>query len=253
MQQPGPRALARRIFVGAFYTRRSFGRRGLRAGAISWKAYRADRDKRADLLAQGRLVAEAIDLRLVAELTGSPADLGTQAYSRLVEHLSLLRRASRELRFIYLAGMSADGAVIFLVDAEPPGSEAHSQPGQVYGEATEAFKAVFTGRQAAVEGPVSGRWGTWVSALVPVMAPGPEDVIAVLGQDVDAGGWYLEIARRCLPTAALALLSLGAAGFFAALLRGSESARRQVAASEARLSASEQRYRLAAENTGQLV
>jgi len=45
-------------------------------------------------------------------------------------------------------------------------------------------------------GPVSDRWGTWVSALVPLTDPQGGHVLAVLGMDIDARVWKWDLAAR---------------------------------------------------------
>ncbi len=145
------------------------------AGALFawWMAARADRELRAGLLRQTRLVAQAVELAPVQALTGTPADLAAPAYRRLKRQLSLVRPASQKCRFVYLLGRRADGAVFFFVDSEPAGSQDYSPPGQVYSEASEGFRRIFDTRTEITEGPVTDRWGTWVSALVPLTDPPP--------------------------------------------------------------------------------
>ena len=73
----------------------SAGRRGFRvaagiaavlvAGALFswWMAVRTDRELRADLLQQARLVAQGLDIERVRMLSGTKADLDDPAYLHL--------------------------------------------------------------------------------------------------------------------------------------------------------------------------
>lgn len=146
----------------------------LLAGALCtwWLASRADREMRADLLAQTRLTDGALNIERVMSLTGTEADLSSPEYLRLKEQLAAVRAANPKCRFVYLMGRRADGAVFFLADSEPAGSENESPAGQVYAEASEEVHRVFNTHTAAVEGPVTDRWGTWITALVPFQGHG---------------------------------------------------------------------------------
>jgi PAS domain S-box-containing protein len=208
---------------------------------------------RSELLVQGRLVAEIVGSNEVLSLTGTSADLESSAYRNLKAQLSIVRHVNPAIRFLYLTGLKRDGSVFFFVDSESPDSEDYSAPGQIYEEASEAFKASFRSIEGVVEGPVPDRWGTWVSALVPTMSPLSAQPVAVLGMDVDAKNWTYSILMQCLPLAALTLLFSTVSVFYYFLFRNSEMARRQIAHSRNQLSESEERYRIAANNTGQLV
>jgi len=222
-------------------------------GATYWLARSEDARMRSDLLIQGRMVAETIDSWRIESLSGSAADLQSTDYRRLKAHLELLRSVNPDCRFIYLARLKDDGAVVFLVDSEAPGSNQYSLPGQVYQEASETFRQVFATGVESVAGPAPDRWGSRVSALVPLPAAKGLQPLAVLGMDVDAGQWAGEIYKNCLPAVAMTLLGLSGLAFLSVLLHRSDHARRRLAASEARLAESEERYRIAAENTGQVI
>jgi|GEM_PF-686773 len=222
-------------------------------GATYWLARSEDARMRSELLIQGRMVGETIDSWRIESLSGSAADLQSLDYRRLKEHLKLLRSVNPYCRFMYLAGLKDDGAVVFLVDSEEPGSNHYSSPGQVYQEASEALRQVFATGVESVAGPAADRWGSWVSALVPLPAAKGLRPLAVLGMDIDAGQWTRKIYKNCLPAVAMTLLALSGLAFLSVLLRRSDYARRRIAASEARLAESEERYRIAAENTGQVI
>ena len=151
-----------------------------------WMTLRADREMRADLLAQTRLVAQAINVEHIQSLTGTEADLVSPHYQRIKEQLAAMRSANPQCRFAYLLGRKADGTLFFFVDSEPADSKDVSPPGQVYSEATEAERRVFATRTEAAEGPVADRWGKWVSALVPILDP--QTVMYGLATPEDARG-----------------------------------------------------------------
>ena len=177
-------------------------------GATALAIRRADRHLRAELLLQVRMVAAAIDGNRVKTLTGSESDLDSPDYRYLKDQFAAIRAAHPKCRFMYLMGRKPDGRVMFLLDAEPETSPDFSPPGQIYEEATAALLRVFTARAASVEGPISDRWGSWVSALTPL--PGRETGAPpiVLGMDIDATGWRGTIAAQAALPAALAAVAV---------------------------------------------
>jgi PAS domain S-box-containing protein len=187
-----------------------------------WTVMRADREMRADVLRQARLVAQAVNVERVKALTGTEADLEKPDYLRLKAQLAAVRSANSQCRFVYLVGRKADlpaataaqagGTVCVLVDSEPAGSKDYSPPGQVYTEAPEGFRRIVSTGVQEVEGPVSDRGGVWISALVPMTDPHTGALIAVLGMDVDARAWKWDVAARSAPSVGLVLVLLIGAG-----------------------------------------
>jgi PAS domain-containing protein len=179
-----------------------------------WTADRADRQMRHQQAQKARLVARALNIHQIRGLTGTPADLSNPGYRSLKDQFVSIRKADDKCRFLYLMGRKSGGAVFFHVDSESPESKDYSPPGQVYDEASPVVRQTFKSRAESVEGPVSDRWGTWVTALVPVIDSSTGELIAVLGMDVDARTWRSEVvAQAALPVglmmALLILLVLG--------------------------------------------
>ncbi len=177
------------------------------AGACAtwWIVSRADREMRASLMLEARLMAQGVNVERIAALSGTDADLTNPAYVQLKEQLSATRSTYPLRKFVYLLGRKPDGSLFFHVDSEPSDSKDCSPPRQVYEEATEGLLRVFASGAEVVEGPVSDRWGTWVSTLVPIFRPQmPLDksdakILAVLGMDVDVRDWSRMLALSGLP------------------------------------------------------
>jgi PAS domain S-box-containing protein len=179
-----------------------------------WTVLQAHREMISNLLLQTRLLAETINHHHVKTLGGSGADLKNPVYIRLKEQFAAARQLNDKYRFLYLVGRRADGKIFFFLDSEPIGAADESPPGQIYDEATDKWGRVFQTGQAHTEGPVTDRWGTFFSSMMPVVDPATNKVIAVLGIDIDAGDWKLELARTALAPAlfALALIVILLAG-----------------------------------------
>lgn len=187
-------------------------------GVAAWRSARQmDREMRAELLRQTGMIAQTMNMVQVRSLTGTEADLGLPAYQRIKGHFVRLRSTMPQYRFVFLMGRRANGAVYIMVDSESPDSEAYSPPGDLYTEAAREEQAVFDRRTPAVVGPFENRWGTWVTALVPLIDPKDGKLLAVLGMDYDARDWkWSVVSQTALPAgifafAALVILVTGSA------------------------------------------
>jgi hypothetical protein len=186
-------------------------------GAIcTWRFARiADRDMRALLLTESSMIGKAVNVRQVLSLTKPDASMAGTDYQLIKEQLMRVRSANPACRFIYLMARRPDGTVFFLADSEPAESKDCSPLGQTYEEISAEYVRVFTTGQSAVEGPVSDRWGKWVSGLVPVVDPQTKTLVAVLGMDVDARNWNRAIvAHGVAPATVTALILLLLVVFF---------------------------------------
>lgn len=200
-----------------------------------YTAQQQDQAFTTDLLIRTRIAAGSIDVSSVKKLTGTTADLVSPDYLRLKDEMIRIRNADPALRFTYLMGEGPDG-VFFYVDSEPPGSDAFSFPGQVYNEASPALREAFSMNREMTEGPVSDRWGTWVSALVPVRDPDTGQLVAMLGMDVDAGLWYTTILRESVSVITAVFLILVLVATFGVSERRKEKEQQRLAASENKFS-----------------
>ena len=184
------------------------------AGACTtwWIVSRTDREMRASLSLEARLIASGVNEERIAALTGTDADLTNPAYLQLKDQLAATRSNYPHCRFIYLLGRKPGGAIFFFVDSESADSKDCSPPGQIYDEATDGFSRVFTSGGEAVEGPVADRWGNWVSVLAPVCrSQTPLDnqgtrIVAALGMDVAASDWIRMLVLSGLPSILLTVV-----------------------------------------------
>ncbi|WP_028325550.1 PAS domain-containing hybrid sensor histidine kinase/response regulator [Desulfatirhabdium butyrativorans] len=168
----------------------------------AWMVRRADIELRSDILLQARMIGRSINAERVQLLTGTNADEISPDYLRLKQQLAGVCSANPKFRFVYLMGRKADGAVFFFVDSEPQGSKDESPAGQIHVEASADLRHVFDTGTGMVEGPVTDRWGTWITALVPLTDAGSGKLIAVLGMDIDAREWKWDVAEKsALPVA----------------------------------------------------
>jgi PAS domain S-box-containing protein len=184
-----------------------------------------DREMRSILQSKTSLAAAALNPARIKSLSGSGDDVDNADYGVLKQRLIAMRAANDDCRFVYLVAMHGDD-VVFLVDSEPRDSEDYSPPGQVYVEASRILRHALRTSQSAVEGPIPDRWGVWVSSFVPIIDPQTQRMLAVVGQDTDAGDWQRSISlHRLAVISAIFLIMLLIIVFFVIQQRSYESAR----------------------------
>ena len=170
----------------------------LLAGSVGtwWLVVRADREMSEELLGRTRLAAKAVNLEKIKSLTGTADDIEATNYQQLKEQFEAIRAADTNCRYVYLMGRKADGTVFFFLDSEPENSRDYLPPGHIYEEVSAGDLHVFETGIAAVFGPVTDRWGTWITSLVPMTDPETGDIVALLGMDIDARDWHWNVAAR---------------------------------------------------------
>ena len=168
---------------------------------------RMEKERGASLLRETSYLAETFDVGTLRSLAGEETDRLSPGYQALKGRLQRARAFYRSSTFIYLMGRRPDGRFFFYADSEPEGSPDESPPGQIYDEMDPRSISAYSAGLPLVVGPVSDRWGTWISGFVPILDPQTGQVVAYLGQDVDASSWKREIlAEAALPLGVAALL-----------------------------------------------
>ncbi len=212
-------------------------------------ARRADRQLREDLIRQTRIVAMAINPQRVEQLRGDSIDLSSRHYIWLKDQLSAIRKANPLIRFAYLLARDTGGQILFLVDSEPDDSPDCSPPGQLYPEVSEPIRAAFEANLEASAGPAQDRWGTWVTAVVPLPNTRFRGSPVLVGVDVDAAQWGRAVALRAALPAALAAVAI----LLTLLAFSLQRSRRKLRERQALLLASEERFIRLAEQSRTVV
>lgn len=163
---------------------------------FAWNKYQKNSVAEAITLAQS--VEAMLHPEDIAKLAGGPEDLKKPEYIKEKRNLMRLVKASSSIRFAYLMGRRNDD-FFFLIDSEPSNSPDFSPPGQRYEEANNDTLAAFSSGRTVLSDPTTDRWGTWISALVPVKDPITGRIIAVFGVDYSTSEWYAHIRNRMIP------------------------------------------------------
>ncbi|MDD4798221.1 MAG: EAL domain-containing protein [Clostridia bacterium] len=163
---------------------------------LEWNKYQGLASSEAIQLAQS--LESLLHPEHIEELSGSAEDLNNPTYVMEKHSLARLIEVTNPIRFAYLLG-ERNGSVVFLMDSEPPDSPDYSPPGQIFYEAQDSIMGIFRSGETVLTAPTTDRWGTWISALVPIKDPTDGRVIAALGIDYSAAEWYAALWKQMIP------------------------------------------------------
>jgi len=172
---------------------------------FAWNRYQDEAAAEAIMLVQS--LEAVIYHEDIAKLSGYEGDLTKSEYIMLKNSLIRMVAVNNPIKFAYLMG-ERNGDIFFLVDSESPESPDYSPPGQVYTEANAAIWETFASGKAVLDAPAPDRWGTWISALVPIKNPADGRVIAILGLDYEASEWYAHLWKQMIPDVTIVLCVL---------------------------------------------
>ncbi|MHC1715481.1 MAG: EAL domain-containing protein [Acidaminococcaceae bacterium] len=172
---------------------------------FAWNRYQNEAAAEAIMLVQS--LESVLYPEDIGKLSGNKEDLTKPEYSMIKRSLTRLAALKDPINFAYLLG-EREGDIIFLLDSESPESLDYSPPGQVYPEANATIWETFASGKAVLDAPAPDRWGTWISALVPIKNPADGRVIAVLGLDYEASEWYLHLWKQMIPDLIIVLCIL---------------------------------------------
>lgn len=134
----------------------------------------------------------------IKELEGSINDLDDPEYHLAKAGLIRLVETTNDIHFAYII-KQIDNEMIIIMDSETVDSDNYSPPGDVYYEADDTYKRVFLTKETTITKPITDRWGTWISVLVPIIDPLDNTVVAIFAIDYDAKQWNSNIWQNMTP------------------------------------------------------
>ncbi len=188
---------------------------GLGGWAAHWSGKHTDAAMRERLLQQAIRIAQALDPDLVKSLTFTKADRDNPAFERIREQMTAYGRTFWQ-RGIYSMALH-DGIIHFGPENYAENDPMSSPPGTIYEKPNpDCFEAFRTGKPLTF-GPQTDEYGTFVSALAPVLDPRDGAVLMVVGLDIQADDWQARInaARQRPALSALALSAILLMGYAA--------------------------------------
>ncbi len=145
-------------------------------------------DKSAQVLQIARSIETTLPKEDLKALEAKPCDLAKPPYQRIKNTLKAIIRVNTKARFAYIY-TELDGRIYFIADSEPTDSKDYSPPGQEYTEAKTVDKQPFKDGKELITAPLSDRWGTWISVLIPIKNEATGKTVAVFGMDFNAKSW----------------------------------------------------------------
>jgi PAS domain S-box-containing protein len=166
--------------------------------AAEWRVRAVDAEMRRQLLHQTTHIAANINPELVRSLSFSAADHGRPAFEMIRAQLIAHGRYTRQ-RNIYTMALR-DGAIVFGPENLAEDDPQASPPGTINQLPTpDDWRALQIG-VPYVAGPRTDEYGTFVSAVAPVLDRRSHDVLMLVGLDVPADEWDSRLAdARRLP------------------------------------------------------
>lgn len=175
---------------------------------------------------------EALQLALTAEvgfqksniskLNINESDLELLKYKEIKNSLMNLVKLNNEFQFAYIFTKRND-KIYFLADSEPSDSEFYSPPGLEFTEANEDTYLPFQNGQPLVSKPISDRWGTWISVLIPMKDLETGEIIAVFGVDYPAKSWNDHAVSHTIESGLIVIcILLLIIAFYIVFIRNSE-------------------------------
>jgi PAS domain S-box-containing protein len=170
---------------------------GLVLSAGIWTAresgQQTDLRMRRELARQARSIAETIFPHDVRALSFTAEDIDRPEFQRLSEQLRAYATATG-LRSLYTMTLR-DGELIFGPESLKLDDQYASPPGTVFQKPTEKDFEIFRTGEAAVQGPDSDEYGTFVTASAPVIDPLNGKVLITVGLDIETPVWKREIRK----------------------------------------------------------
>jgi len=161
-----------------------------------WNKYQARASAEAIQLAQS--LETLVPYQLIEDLVDSIDEAQQPEYLIVKNSLMRLVKTTSSIRFAYIMG-EQNGNMVFLMDSESLESPDYSPPGQVFTEAQDMDWQPFLTGETLLTEPETDRWGTWISALVPIKNSENDKVIAVFGIDYPTSEWYAALWKQMIP------------------------------------------------------
>ena len=155
-------------------------------------------EMREDLLRNAVELSSFINLNLVRKLTFTPEDKDTPAYTILCEQLVHASKTFAQ-RGIYSMTLR-EGKIFFGPESYPRGDPMARSPGTEYEKPSADDFLAFRNKRPVMIGPTTDEYGTFVTALVPILDPKNGQLLMMLGVDVLASDWQSILnAERVAP------------------------------------------------------
>ena len=157
-----------------------------------------DTKARKAFLEEASLITSFLEKENLSPFLSDMSNSQSFYYKQLKQHLYNIRISSKTYKFIYIIAQKNSGEVFFIIDSQKNDSPDFVSYGESYSEISDEYLDVFKTKQEAIVGPVTDRWGTIITALIPIRDKNGK-FVAVLGLDIIATNWYKSIITQSIP------------------------------------------------------
>ncbi len=164
---------------------------------INYVWHRSVKSTENNAIKNAETFAAGIHKTLIHEFNGNSGDLDKTEYKEIKNSLIRLVKNNDEIRRAYIFVKKED-KIHILADSEVEGSEDYSPPGLEYTEADSRIFGIFNTGQTTILNPVTDRWGSWASVLVPMKSIDTDEIIAVFRIDYPVESWNYHAIVRTL-------------------------------------------------------
>ncbi len=200
---------------------------GLGGWIAQWSGRNMDTAMRERLLQQAVRIAQTLDPEQIKTLSFTEADRSNPVFQRIRAQMVAYGQILWQ-RGIYSMALR-DGNIYFGPENYAENDPMSSPPGTVYKQPdSDSFKVFHTGKPVTL-GPQTDEYGTFVSALAPVLDPRDGAVLMVVGLDIQADDWQARIntARQGPVLSTVILLTILIAGSMSICWRDRLAIRRE--------------------------
>lgn len=145
---------------------------------------------------------------LINKLNIDSSDLEKKEYQHIKASLIELKNIDKTVRFYYVY-VQKNSKIYFVADSESSDSKDYSPPGQEFTEVSSEELKPFRDELPYITKPTTDRWGTWVSALVPIKDFKTGKVNAVFAMDYPASSWNNKAILNTTQAGIVALILFG--------------------------------------------
>lgn len=165
-----------------------------------------DKEQRESVMQLAISVEASLPRSELEHLPNNTDDISKGDFQRLRTVLQKVIIATPKARFAYVY-VERNGKLYFLADSEPETSSDYSPSGQLFSEASAGNFEPIKKKIPCLIGPVTDRWGKWLSAEVPIFDAQTNEVLAVFGMDYSADSWYTDIIFHEIQTIIFVLVA----------------------------------------------
>jgi PAS domain S-box-containing protein len=166
-----------------------------------------ERENNSDLLQQIRLVSQAVNSERVASLEGTVDDIANPNYARLLEQLGAVCSATPLCQSLYLLGIKSEKEIFYFVETNQFPQKTSVVPGTQHSVPSTTLLNAFARGQGGVEWVKSNRQKPCISIYSPIVSPTTDQVLAVIGMDIESGSWKWDLAAKAsLPVGMVLML-----------------------------------------------